>query len=212
MAKRAYGKEDKEARREAILTVAAGLFRKGRGELPSAASIAAGAGLAKGTVYLYFRTKEAIFAALLLRGWGEVVDVLETVFADHADQEGDPVDAFLNAYVAHLGAHPELLRLDAQRGMLERNLGSPDLIDFKTAFLARLHSGGECIERALGLTPGRGVQLLLRTHALTVGLWQSMSTDSAILPDAGAAETFPHDFAAELSEALAEYWRGALAA
>lgn len=211
MAKRAYGREDKEKRRDAILTAAAGLFRQGRGELPSAASIAAGAGLAKGTVYLYFRTKEAIFAALLLRGWGEVVDILEAVFADPAHQEGDPVAVFLGAYVAHLDAHHELLRLDAQRGMLERNLGSPDLIDFKTAFLARLHSGGERIEQALALAPGRGVQVLLRTHALTVGLWQSMSTDSAILPDAGA-EPFPHDFAAELAEALKEYWRGALAA
>lgn len=208
MAKRAYGREDKEERRDAILAVAAGLFRQGRGELPSAATIAAGAGLAKGTVYLYFRTKEAIFATLLLRGWGEVVDMLETVFTD---QERDPVAVFLSAYVAHLDAHPELLRLDAQRGMLERNLGGPDLIDFKTAFLARLHSGGERIEQALGLTPGRGIQLLLRTHALTVGLWQSMGTDSTILPDAGA-EPFPHDFATELAEALAEYWRGALTA
>jgi len=211
MAKRAYGREDKQERREAILTAAADLFREGRGELPSAASIAAGAGLAKGTVYLYFRTKEAIFAALLLRGWGEVVDMLETIFADHPDQQGSPAAAFLGAYVAHLEAHPELLRLDAQRGMLERNLGAQDLTDFKTDFLARLQSGGAQIEQALGLPPGRGIQLLLRTHALTVGLWQSMGTDSAPRPDAGAAP-FPHDFATELAEALAEYWRGALAA
>ncbi len=210
MAKRAYGREDKEERRDAILVVAADLFRQGYGELPSVATIASGAGLAKGTFYLYFRTKEAVFAALLLRSWGEVFDLLETVFADCTGQEDDPTAAFLSAYLDHLDAHPELLRLDAQRGMLERNLGSPDLINFKTAFLVRLQSGGEHIEQALGLTPGRGVQLLLRTHALTVGLWQSMGTDNTTLPDAGS-NPFTYDFASELAEALAEYWRGALA-
>lgn len=128
------------------------------------------------------------------------------------DQGGNPADAFLRAYVDHLDAHPELLRLDAQRGMLERNLGSPDLIDFKTDFLARLNSGGACVEQSLRLTPGRGVQLLLRSHALTVGLWQSMGTDNAILPDDAGTVAYPHDFTAELAEALAEYWRGALAA
>ena len=34
-------------------------------------------GLAKGTVYLYFRTKGAIFASILQDGWGEVISDLE---------------------------------------------------------------------------------------------------------------------------------------
>jgi AcrR family transcriptional regulator len=209
MAKRAYGREDKAERRDVILMAAAKLFRAGRGDLPSVATIADGAGLAKGTVYLYFRTKEAIFAALLLRGWSEVVDLLEANFVDRTASGHDPVSAFLAAYVAHLDARPDLLRLDALRGTLERNLEPQTLTDFKQAFLARLTAGGERIEQALDLTPGRGVQLLLRTHALTVGLWQSMGAESSS-ESAASAAPFQHGFQTELAEALVEYWRGAL--
>jgi AcrR family transcriptional regulator len=53
---------------------------KGDGELPAASEIAAAAGLAKSTVYIYFRTKGAIFAAILLDGWGAVFEQLERAF------------------------------------------------------------------------------------------------------------------------------------
>ena len=69
MGKRAYGSQDKLARRHDILEAARRLFHRGGGELPSVARIAEAAGLAKGTIYLYFETREAIYADLLLQGW-----------------------------------------------------------------------------------------------------------------------------------------------
>lgn len=208
MGKRAFGHEDKQARGETILRAASALFGDGLRDLPSVAQIADGAGLAKGTVYLYFRTKEAIFSALLLEGWGKVVDLVGEVFASPADPSG-AIDSFLAAYVSYLGEHRELLRLDALRPTLERNLELRTLIAFKRMFMERLIDGGALIENALQLGQGRGIQLLVRTHALTCGLWQSLGPDTEMAPSAEFVAYHP-DFLNELSEALSEYWRGAL--
>lgn len=208
MAKRAFGQDYKRARSETILRAAADLFGDGLRDLPSVAEIADGAGLAKGTVYLYFRTKETIFSSLLLEGWGKVVDLVDEVFVSSAEPSG-AVASFLAEYVSYLGEHRGLLRLDALRPTLERNLQLHTLIAFKRMFMERLIDGGALIENALQLEEGRGIQLLVRTHALTCGLWQSLGPDTEMAPSADFAVYHP-DFLDELSEALSEYWRGAL--
>lgn len=205
MATRAYGVEDKKARRDDIVEAARRLFTGGPGDLPSAARIAAAAGLAKGTLYLYFRTKEAIFADLLLDGWTEVLAEVEDVFRTAGDR-ASKVAAFLARFAAYLDAHPELLRLDALgHGVIERNLEPVVLAAFKRRLNERLASAGAAIDRSLDLSPDRGLQVLMRTYALTRGLW--LSYGEGVAPAGTRA-----DFARELADALAEYWRGALAA
>lgn len=210
MARRAYGIKDKKARRGEIVEAARALFADGAGELPSVARIAEAAGLGKGTLYLYFPTREAIFADLLLEGWSEVLRALEAVFAADGDRAAK-VAAFLAGFTAYLDRHPELLRLDALGHGIERNLDRAALHAFKASLNDRLASGGAVIQGALGLAPERGVQLLMRTYALTRGLWLAFGdagggADAAI-DYRGILDT---DFRSELAAALAEYWRGAL--
>ena len=211
-ARRAYGGEDKQARRASILSAAAALFGDGRGDLPTAQAIAQACGLAKGTVYLYFRSKEAIFSALLLNGWDVVVGLVEDAFApSEPSDSADPAAVFLAAYVTHLDRHRELLRLDALRPTLEQGLDLASLAEFKQTFVERLVGGGALIDRRLGLRDGKGVKLLTRTHALTCGLWQSFGAgppDDAAMAD--LADPLHPDFIVELTEALAEFWRGAM--
>jgi AcrR family transcriptional regulator len=80
MARRAVATEDQKKRKQAILVAARDLFNAGDGTLPAASEIAAAADLAKGTVYIYFRTKEEIFLALLLQECIDVLDRIELVF------------------------------------------------------------------------------------------------------------------------------------
>ena len=64
---------------------------------------------------------------------------------------------------------------------------------------------------ATGTSDGKGVKLLTRTHALTCGLWQAFGagpTDEAA--KAVFADPLHLDFIDELTEALGEFWRGAL--
>ncbi len=209
MAKRAYATADKDARRQAILKAAGELFVAGRGELPSVSHIAVAAGLAKGTVYLYFSTKGAIFASILQDGWGEVIDELEQTFRPADGARADKVAAFLSSYVNYVERRPELLQLDSLgHGVLEHNLEMETLIAFKRSLLNRLMGGGVVLEEALGLPPGRGLQLLTRTYAMTRGLWQSF--DHSQQPARQSLDPDYNAFGTELLEALSEYWRGAL--
>ena len=212
-AKRAYGREDKQVRRAAILHAAAALYGDGLGDLPTVNAIADASGLAKGTVYLYFHSKEAIFSALLLDGWGKVVGLVEDAFTPSiADRDSSPTTTFLAAYVGYLDQHRELLRLDALRPVLERGLDLHTLADFKQAFVERLVAGGALIDQGLKMKEGKGIKLLTRTHALTCGLWQSLGSGppSGITADAGVASAVYPEFIDELTEALTEFWRGAL--
>ena len=211
MVERAYGREEKQARREAILAAAKELFIGGERELPSTSSIAAAAGLAKGTVYLYFRAKEAIFSTLLLEGWAKVFALLENVIAAPQREKSDLVASFISDYVRYMVQHQELLQLDALRsGVLEPKLDIDTLVAFKRAFHARLAQGGALVESALGLADPQGVRLLMRTHALTIGLWQSLGPDNRVKDLPEFLSSYP-DFENELRAALTEYWRGALA-
>ncbi len=213
MVQHAMASEDKQARRKTILNAASALFIAGNGSLPAAAQVAAAAGLAKGTVYLYFRTKEEIFIALLLEGLLTLFGEIEATFKNTKGRRRDRIAAFLKTYVDYLHQHPELLRLDALGyGVLEKNLEPAKLRDFKFTFAAKLTETGIIVEHALRLSPGHGIRLLMRTFALTRGLWQFSHPCQELKnrkDEPALAPLYP-DFNKELTEALTEYWRGAL--
>ena len=83
--------------------------------------------------------------------------------------------------------------------MLKRNLEPAKAREIREDFARLVEEAGATVDEALRLPRGRGAQLVARTYALTRGLWQSLADENAL------------GFQAELSEALAEYWRGALA-
>lgn len=203
MVQHAIDIEDKQARRETILAAARHLFLTDGRRLPSAARIAQAAGLAKGTVYLYFRTKEEIFAALLTAEWAVLLDEVNTAFWPDGSSPDHHLARFTRCYIAYLSRHPQLMRLDAMGySILENNLPPARLQAYRAGFMDKMEQTGRMVDQALHLPPGRGLRLLMRTYALTRGLWQTL--------DGAPAATGV--FTAELAEALREYWRGALAA
>ena len=210
MATRAHDDAARLARRNTILQAARSLFLLDPHQLPSAAHIANEAGLAKGTVYLYFRTKEEIFLALLGEEFFGLIQEIESIFADTSTLS---IPSFLHRYAAYLEAHPEFLRLDAMTySVLEQNMSHEVLREFKLALVAQLTKTGAQLDAALQFPAGRGVSLLLRTHAITRGLWQSLAYPPALqtlLVDEIFAPIRP-DFNSELIATLGEYWQGAL--
>ena len=211
MARRAMAVQDKQARREVILQAAATLFAERDDGLPSASEIAARAGLAKGTVYLYFQTKEEIFVALLAVELEALLSEVARVFASTDAPSGAKVATFIELYARHLERHPGLLRMDALGyGVLEANLDVDKKREFKLDFAGRLAETGRVIEDTLTLSAGRGGQLLMRSFALTRGLWQSTASAPPCSGEDVRFSLLYTDFQSELREALAEYWRGAL--
>lgn len=215
MMRHAIHVQDKAARRASILAAARELFLRAPDRLPSAALIASAAGLAKGTAYLYFRTKEEIFMTLLLQEWGGVVELVHHAFRADEHPRKRKVSQFLSSYADYLHAHPELLKLEALKyGILERNLTPGLLRSFKTESAAALAQAGQAVDAALALPMGRGIRLLIHTYALTLGLWQSLDSPQACheLGDESALALPKLDFQIELQTALAQYWHGLEAA
>lgn len=210
MAQHALTPDDKHARRDAILEAALSLF-VAQSDLPSSAQIATAAGLAKGTVYIYFRTKEEIFIALLERGVADFLTKLEDSIVQLKGRREQKIAAVLSVYVEYLEQHRELLRLDAMsHAVLEKNLETSKCLEHKLTFITRLQKSALVIERTFQIEEGRGITLLMRTFAMTRGLWQNYPEDDMRPELADAATPLYKSFAKETHEALIEYWHGAL--
>jgi AcrR family transcriptional regulator len=209
--RRAADESDRQARRTSILEAARELFLHGDGDLPTAAEVAKAAGLAKGTVYIYFKTKEEIFGQLLLDGWSPLLKATERIFAASKKPRSRKIAAYISFVVEHLALHPELLRLDSlSAGVIEKNMTASALIAYKGEFHQRLAEAGAFLDAELNVESGRGTAILVRMYALTRGLWQIAQQAEDRCPTEIESAITIKPFSQELSEALGEYWRGAL--
>jgi len=177
------------------------------------AGVAERAGLAKGTAFLYFRTKESLFLAL-------ATERLDAWFADlDAGLEAEPgcdPRRLARLVCGTVERHPGLTRLLAVlHGFLERNVDAGTARDFKQGLLAHLTRTGALLERACPFLaaaasgPG-GAVLLLRVHALAVGIAQLADPPpvvAAVLAEPGM-EVFRVDPGPMLEETLVSLLSG----
>ena len=206
---RAVAAEDKEQRRAAIVAAAHALIHRDPAATFSVDALARRAGVAKGTLYLYFGSREEVLLALHLEQSHEIFDVLEQALKDPA------ADArkVLAASMAYFRAHPEFFPLAGNcRGMLDTNVSSEAALAFKVAIGKRLIPLGERIEALYpGLAPGEGAALVMNSYAFIIGLWQQADTpvvlrDAMKRPDMAI---FRIDFEKQLTTALLDLWESA---
>lgn len=169
---RARTDDEKDERRRRILRAALTLFESGSFQGIKVADVAARAGLAKGTVFLYFATKEALFLGLLearLEVW------LATLDDELARGKGRWSPGRVARLVADtLADHVALTRLlPLLSSVLEHNVTLDQARSFKQWLAARLPQTGARLERRLPfLRAGEGARLLLWIDAAVVGLRQ----------------------------------------
>ncbi|WP_324769311.1 TetR family transcriptional regulator [Pokkaliibacter plantistimulans] len=167
---RARSKAGKALRRQSILQAAEGLFAQDPTVLPTIAEISNDCGLAKGTIYIYFPSKEAIFLALLEEALSKWTERLCEV----ANDTGSPV-AVVDALCDHLATHPRLMQLAClSTGVLEPNVTTEILFAFKHSISDNLHRTAQQLIPMFsdGRRENAVVQMLLQTYALLIGLWQ----------------------------------------
>jgi len=167
--RRAMSPTQKEERRQAILDAALQLFEQTAYQEISMAQVAQKVGVAKGTVYLYFKTKEELFLALQTQqfeAWFEAVDA-----ELQAKTQPCTITEFVTLMGDTLAARPALTRLIAiLHTILERNIDLATARQFKQMLKERVLHTGPLLEACLPfLNPGQGAQLLLRIHALVIG-------------------------------------------
>jgi AcrR family transcriptional regulator len=206
---RARSASDKELRRSTILDAARARLRRVPSAELTVADVARAAGLAKGSVFRYFPTKEALVLAVFEL---ELSELFGTLAARLAAEETLDATTFVRTLVDELREHPVYLHLaTVVHGVLEHNISVGECVRFKQHLLAYLSAAGVLIERSLRfLRAGEGVRLLLRIHALVIGLWQ-LTDHPPVVAEAiarGGLDVFRIDFADELEDVLVALLRG----
>jgi len=97
---------EKEQRRNDIVDAAEHVFFERGVASATMEDVAARAELAKATLYLYFRSKEELYAAILARGSRILHDMFVAAIASAADGISQ-VAAVGRAYIAFFDAHPD---------------------------------------------------------------------------------------------------------
>lgn len=168
---RARRPEDKQERRDAILKAARQLFTRSSHLETTVAEVAQRAGVAKGTVFLYFSTREALELAVLRE---EMADFFQEIDRE-LDESGRWTNARVTAIVTKAVAERRLLvrllcRLETT---LEHNIPDELREEFRKFLIEHVVATGIRLERRLPALArdGGGVRLIVHVRALIVGLW-----------------------------------------
>ena len=202
--RRATASEEKASRRRKILDAASELLRSWSFADITMDRIANLTGVSKGTLYLYFRSKEALFLALYeeqLSAWYAELDRLAT-------RTGGTVKAPAAAQViaSTLAVRPQLIHLHGLlHSTLGGNLDADAILDFRRRQRALLSSLAPALARRIdGLSVGGSLRFLTRLETIVGGLfWAALPTPavSRALEEEGL-EVFRIDFEKELTEII----------
>jgi AcrR family transcriptional regulator len=178
--RRASGPEAKTARRKQILDAASTLFDTHPYRSVTMAAIAREAGLAKGTTYIYFKTKEGLFLEVITEEVDRWYSDLNR--AMHAVQPPVGPPAMAEILAESLSARPSMLRLlSLLHGVLEQNISLEMALKYKRLLRAHLLSCGERFEVLMPhLKPGDGARLLQHLQACVVGYFQATTPPPAV--------------------------------
>ncbi|MFO0587763.1 MAG: TetR family transcriptional regulator [Polyangiaceae bacterium] len=200
---RARKAEDKEGRRRLILGAARDLWARATFATFNMADVAERAGLAKGTLYIYFATKEALLLGLLhddLAAWFEAIDA-------RLDQGGTWTPKRVAQLLAEtLDERPTLTHLLAlMSSILEHNVPEDAVLTFKSFLRDRVAASGARIEKRLPfLREGEGARALVVCHALVTGLQPMASPPPSVAKvlERDDMAVFRVDFVRELTSAI----------
>lgn len=177
--KRARQIHQKLERREAILAAAMGTLQDTPFQEITMTQVAEQAGLVKGTLYLYFGTKEELFLEVLrdqFHGWFWDLEA----GLDLLPRKGR-LEAAARLITETTASRPILrILLGVLHGILEHNLPEETALAFQREWSSRTSAMGGLLERTLPfLGRGQGIHLLLQEYALIIGL-QAMTEPTAM--------------------------------
>jgi AcrR family transcriptional regulator len=208
---RAIAEEDKEERRHALLDAAEALFLEHPDRMANVAEVAQAAGVAKGTVYLYFPSKEEMLLSLHERHMAIFFAALMKLLDGRGPAGFDEIWATTRDNLVRL---PAYLPLTSRcLGLMDRDIPTEAAVAFKMRVGEALAGAGKGLERHFpALGPGGGVTLLQHSYGLIVGLWQLLHPIERFGTAMERAELamFKRDYERELEQALRALWAGTL--
>lgn len=205
-----HSEEIREERRQQLIEAARRLWEKDATRIPSVLEVAQEAGVGKGTVYLYFKTKEDLLLAVHEHG---VAEFFQALTARAEQDQPMSIEDMLSLMRTHLQEHPTFLPMAMfASGVIDKHV-SPEVVQaFDQRMTERLYKAGMLLSRHFPLpAPEAGAQLLMRSYALKLGLWQLLSSRAcANLYGKQLKENQP-EYLTELEGAMRVLWRGTFA-
>jgi AcrR family transcriptional regulator len=203
--------EHKAERRQEILDAIEALYLEQPDRMPNVAEVADKAGVAKGTVYLYFPTKEEMLLALHEQHVALFFGELSKKLREPGPLDFDDIFAVTRDHMIRV---PGYLALTSRCfGMMDREIPIETAVAFKARVAQILMAAGSGLERHFkGLGHGGGVVILMHSYALIVGLWQLVHPNERF----GKAASRPElkllmlDYETEVEKALRALWTGAM--
>ena len=210
-AQRALAVEDKEERKQELLDAVEKLYLKHPDRMPNMSEVADMAGLAKGTVYLYFPTKEDMLLELHQRH----VTYFFTALMKMLSKPGPlTFDDIFSVTRSHMIRVPGYLALSSHCfAQMERETPFDSAVAFKVGVAQTLKTAGAGLERHFPkLGEGGGVRILLHSYGLICGLWQLLHPNERFekAMDRPELAILKRDYEKEIETALRALWEGLL--
>lgn len=120
---------------DAILDVAADLFANKPFHEVKLDDIAAGAHVGKGTLYLYWSSKEEVYLAIIRRGFAAVLTRVDEVLSNHEGTDREKLEGIVAALVDFAFTYPEVYRI-MRSGTLTPE--DPDLQGVRSELVKRI--------------------------------------------------------------------------
>ena len=149
--------EQREARRELILSAARALFAEKDFRSVTAREIAGRAGVSPGTLYRYFENLDELFLEVLFSGARDIMDLLDR---ELSRENGCSIARFCEVYVDHLNTNMTFYQM-MSHFMLGGNLSQETTVRIDPAMRGLL----DCVERIVA-DAGIDEDTRLVSHAL----------------------------------------------
>lgn len=219
MRKRAVSEREKRDKEQSILSAVEPLFAENSFEEISMAKIAEAARVAKGTLFLYFSTKEELFLRMMERGfaaWTEaLINALAEVEAGESLNEG-PIEEISRVLAASLEGREDLLRLLAiLHSRIEANISLDAALRFKRELARRVERIAAQFARLFpGLDRERSLEAVNGIYMVMVGAVNFCSPAPIIRTaiETAGLDQFPTRFEPEFQRLVIYYLRGLAAA
>lgn len=175
--KRARNPKAKEIRKHSILDAAARLFQEDPSSLPTTSQISKHCEISKGALYLYFKSKEEIFLAIIethLIKWLEIFNV-DSLGDVQQKLDATVINSLIDKCCTYATSNPVFMQLASMNSsVIEPNVDDKILLTHKNDIGQKLSTISQSMSTRLEtLSNAQIASLILRTYSILLGLWQT---------------------------------------
>lgn len=206
---RARDGDQKQARKQTLMDAGWKLFLQ-HGQMPSVSQVVQSAGLAKGTFYIYFKTKEELFLELMSGALNEFFQVLN----ESLGNKDIELEAYVDVFVRKFHKDHMLIKLGALlAGVLEQNTEEEAVKKFKMNLVCQLKKAANVLhDRFPVIDEHHAARMILRSYSVLLGVAQlipSSPTQTRLMQDP-ALSVLALDFGEEAKAILQALWSSAI--